>query len=181
MNKILVPLITITLWMGAAWCDPTPTPTVTATPTLTQTATPTPTATSQLPSGWSYSTTKGIVNFQYGDQTLSHPLIDSTLKASWVSNATGEATVLLNGMYGVVNRISWVPGTGDDAPSADYDCTIRDVDDWDICQAYGANLSATTTECYVLPTGVQIAGSVTIEITHAGDSKKGIVRLYLYR
>jgi len=114
----------------------------------------------------------------------------STLTFAWTSDATGDVTSTTStaitdqivGKYVVMAVTS--PDTT--APTAAYDITITDAYGADIMGGKLADRSATASEQVVPYIGAlygsrPIGGALTLNITNAGDSKKGSVILYLSR
>ena len=66
------------------------------------------------------------------------------------------------------------------APTADYDVEIRDGDGVDILAGAGADRSATVTE-YVLASSLGAVANdrLVLRVRNAGDTKSGVVYLYI--
>lgn len=168
-------------WLASIIADTTPTatPTKTSTPTPTFTVTQTPTPTYQMPAGTSAQVNSGTVTVQYGQENMSAWVNATVYKLNWESASTGGAGITLSGIYGFLDRIVWYPGTGTDAPSSNYDCTITDSDGYRVDTTYGTNLSSTTTTCYILSPALMLAGDLIVAVTQAGDGNKGTTKLYV--
>jgi hypothetical protein len=107
---------------------------------------------------------------------------------AWTSHTDGSVGLSAGSFFGEVVRVSFNPGAT--APSAAYDVTITDGDGLDILAGQGANLHETNsshvcpgvplkdgTTTSVVP--VAVHGELTLNITNAGDSKTGVIRIYL--
>jgi len=101
------------------------------------------------------------------------------IKWSWTSTAGGAADLItVNALYGQVIAMVTIPDATD-APTDNYDITITDAEGYDVMQAAGANRSATATQT-VVPTATSVAhGTLTINVTNAGNAKKGVAILYI--
>jgi hypothetical protein len=116
-----------------------------------------------------------------------------TLTLAWTSDsATGEVedttsdeiTAWLEGKW--IMSAKTVPGTGGDAPTADYDITITDEDGFSIFSTDLNDRSATATEealPYVAGTKAPrlITGALTTSVSAAGNSKTGKIILTIAR
>lgn len=121
--------------------------------------------------------TQDDTSWTYTKASRTHPVQLVTLE--WTSNAGGTASATSRALYGVFNRAVFVPGTGDDAPTDDYDVTVLDEHGFDILEGNAANRDTANTE-EVVPTSLNraIAGEVTAHISNAGDTKSGTIYLY---
>jgi len=101
------------------------------------------------------------------------------IKWTWTSSDAGAASlVTTNSYYGQVLALVTDPD-GVSAPTDDYDITITDSEGYDVMQAAGANRDTANTET-ATPTATSVAhGVLTINITNAGDTKKGTAVLYI--
>ena len=111
------------------------------------------------------------------------------LTIAWTSAADGTVTQALDKKYsGILERVVFNPGAT--APTASYDVTITDDQGYDVLAAQGADLSATVTTSVkpgipfkdgtttsIAP--IVIDDTLTINITNAGDSKNGVIVLYI--
>lgn len=107
----------------------------------------------------------------------------------WVSNVDGTATInSLIPISGDIRRVDIIPST-QDAPTSLYDVTLTDQDGVDILAGQGADSSETATEsvCVGVPLKdgtttrtrpVVVDGTLTLNVTNAGDTKSGNVIVY---
>lgn len=101
------------------------------------------------------------------------------IKFAWTSTAGGAASdTTVNTYSGKILGLATDPGSP--SPSVDYDITVTDEDGMDVLMGGGADRHTTNTE-YVLSTslGAVANDKLTINVTAAGDSKKGIAYLYI--
>jgi hypothetical protein len=103
-------------------------------------------------------------------------------KIVWTWLATDQGIVTgsktTNKYTGEVTRFITDPGAT--APTAAYDITILDDDGVDVLIGAGADRSATLTEQVIASSlGYIYDSKLTLEILHAGDSKIGVVYLYI--
>jgi len=101
------------------------------------------------------------------------------IKFAWTSTAGGAASdITVNAYSGKILGLATVPDA-DDAPTS-YGVTVTDEDSMDVLMGGGAGRSATVTE-YVLSAslGAVANDKLTINISGAGASKKGIAYLYI--
>lgn len=110
----------------------------------------------------------------------------------WVSNASGavDSTVQTTPplVSGEILKAVFIPGSP--APTDNYDVTITDTDSMDVLAGQGADRS-TNTKQSVAPgvplkdgtttsVGPMVVNStLTLNVTNAGDSKAGTVRIYV--
>lgn len=101
------------------------------------------------------------------------------IKWSWTSTDTGVADLITDkSYYGEVIALVTDPD-GTDAPTADYDITITDVEGYDVMQGAGADRHTSNTQTAV-PTAKSVAfGQLTLNVTNAGDTKSGVAILYI--
>lgn len=103
--------------------------------------------------------------------------------AQWTSDNAGYCTGTIGQFVGTIGRVTIVPGTGGFVPGIDYKLTIKDAEGIDVLSGIGTlGLSSTMPQSNVpLIDGQRIVGNgqLTVEITDAGDTKKGTVVLYL--
>ena len=68
------------------------------------------------------------------------------LSYDYVSSAGGQVLATIDGLDGYIERVVFVPGTGDDAPSANSDWILKDQYGIDALAGDGENRSATLTQ-----------------------------------
>ena len=103
------------------------------------------------------------------------------IKAAWTSDdTTGDVSgTTTNPYFGRICGAITVPD-GVAVPSAAYDIAVNDNDSVDVALGALANRSATDTEYVAEASMAGVAHSkLTIAITAAGNSTKGIVYLYI--
>jgi hypothetical protein len=98
-------------------------------------------------------------------------------RVDWTSNAAGDATQVVH-IDGQILRVVTDPDAVA-APTALYDITFVDEDGFDILAGDLANRSATVTEQKVPTAVTHHYGSVTVTIAAAGDTKSGVVKIYV--
>ena len=97
------------------------------------------------------------------------------------SSSTGAADgATTRAITGVIERAVIVPNTSTTQPTDQWDVTITDEDGVDVLQGYGANLSnAHTTVITGELLGACAHDLLTLGVTNAGNSKTGLVILYV--
>jgi hypothetical protein len=102
----------------------------------------------------------------------------SKVKWTWTSATDGTASlVTAKSYFGVVLSLRTDPGAT--APTANYDITVTDADGFDVMQGAGADRHTSTSED-TSPASTSVAfGSLTINISNAGDAKTGVAVLYI--
>jgi len=118
-----------------------------------------------------------------GTVTTTEETFDSVKKITfdWLSSSGGVADATTTKIYtGMVERVVTIPDSGGTAPATVYTLTLKDDDGVDILDGYGASRSITATEM-LNPGGFGAIAhtTLTLGITTAGDSKGGIVYVYL--
>lgn len=108
------------------------------------------------------------------------------IKWQWTADTDGKvaattANAATTKAYnGELVRLVTIPGTGDDAPDADYDVYIYDEDNTDALMAGGLNRHTSNTEQVAASSlGVVANDKLTLYIEGAGDSNKGTTILYV--
>lgn len=111
---------------------------------------------------------------------------------TWTSDASGDATGTTGKIVGTLVKATTNPGSA--APTDDYDITLTDEDGVNIltaCQSTLANRDTSNSEeRYFLvldAAGTPLAqsvhpvvcGAITVTVANAGDTKSGVVTLYL--
>lgn len=100
------------------------------------------------------------------------------IKWTWTSAAGGAADLVTVGNY-AGRVLSLVTDPGAAAPTDNYDVTVTDPDGYDVLQGAGANRDTATTETAV-PTAESVAfGTLTLNVSNAGDAKEGTATLYI--
>jgi hypothetical protein len=111
-----------------------------------------------------------------------------TVTFAWTSDGTNAADAVAYFPYGAyITRVVTDPGST--APDPNYDITLTDVDSYDVMGGTLANRHTSTTE-QVVPTvhsdgtntifgAVHVQGAITLNVSNAGASKVGQVRLYI--
>ena len=124
-------------------------------------------------------------------QTKTEPdarLFLNCVTLDWLSDASGNCTASLTEINGTIERIVFNPDDGATSPTAAYDVTLKDVDDVDVLNGKGANLSASATTSVVatstdsttyLP--MAALAPLSLAVTNAGASNGGIIRIYFRR
>lgn len=93
------------------------------------------------------------------------------------ATANAETTKVYNGE---IIRLVTIPGTGDDAPDADYDVYVYDDDDTDALMAGGLNRHTSNTEQVAASSlGCVANDKLTLYVSGAGSGNKGTVYLYI--
>ena len=120
--------------------------------------------------------------------TCTEERIGNVKKITWawtahtdgvVATATSGATTTY-AYTGVLERLVTVPGTGDDAPDADYDVIVYDADSVDALMAGGANRHTSNTEQVAASSlGIVANDKLTLYVSGAGSANKGTVYLYI--
>lgn len=105
-------------------------------------------------------------------------------KIKWVwTSATGGAVVgavTTNKYTGELVRLITVPATGDDAPSDNYNITIKDDDGADALISAGLLRDTANTEQVIASSlGAVYDSKLTLAIDSAGDANGGTVYLYI--
>ena len=102
------------------------------------------------------------------------------IKWAWTSTAGGAADQITAApYYGEVLALMTIPAAAGNAPTDNYDITITDVEGYDVMQGAGANRDTANTETAVPATKSVAHGTVTLNITNAGDAKSGTAILYI--
>ena len=103
------------------------------------------------------------------------------VKFAWTSASDGSAEgTTVHAYNGKCELLTTVPAAAGDAPSDDYDVSITDENGVDVLGSGGANRDTANTE-QVLGTslGAVASSKLTLNIANAGDSKAGVVYLYV--
>ena len=99
--------------------------------------------------------------------------------ATWVSDSDGAASGTTTYSYDGA-LLFFVTDPGATAPTDNYDIVITDNNSVDVLAGAGANRDTSTTE-YVLAAdlGAVSSSKLTFTVSNAGESKEGIIHLYL--
>jgi hypothetical protein len=107
------------------------------------------------------------------------------IKFAWTSSAGGIATSsATNSAYtGVIEAVHFIPGTGGDTPTANYDVTLTDEDGVDVLGGSGENRSDTVPEILARTLALNLGAvkddRLTLNVSGAGDTKKGTVLVFI--
>ncbi len=103
------------------------------------------------------------------------------IKFAWVSSAGGAADgTTTNYLTGQIVGAVFVPGSGADQPTDQYDVTIVDSDGNDVLAGQGANLS-NAAPVYKLAANMTacVESKLTLGVTNAGNAKSGTIYLFV--
>lgn len=106
------------------------------------------------------------------------------IKFAWTSGTAGEGGTAsgstAHAYTGEVIRLVTVPSGGGTAPTDDYDITVTDQDSTDVLMGAGANRDTANTEQVLASSlGCVANDKLTINVSNAGDGKKGTAYLYI--
>lgn len=118
--------------------------------------------------------------------TCTEETISTVQKVAWdwLSAADGSvgavAGATTTGVYsGALLRAVFVPDGGGTQPTDNYDVEVLDEDGYDILAGQGANKSNAAAVTVVASLGAVANDKIKLSITNAGDSKGGVVYLYI--
>jgi hypothetical protein len=107
---------------------------------------------------------------------------------AWTSHTDGTVALPTPTINGTILRVTFNPGAT--APTDNYDVTLTDEDGIDVLGGQGANRDTANSESVcpglaftdgtttsVVP--IAVAGTLTLNVSNAGDSKQGTVVLYV--
>ena len=98
---------------------------------------------------------------------------------AWTSTAGGAASdVTANAFDGQVLMLATNPDNTS-IPSDNYSVTITDSNGNDVLAGQGATRDQTNTEYVVSSLGAVAGSKLTLNVSAAGDAKKGVVYLYI--
>jgi len=102
------------------------------------------------------------------------------IRWSWTSDGDGDATSTTTAYFSGRILAFLTDPDGTAAPSPNYDVTITDGDGDDVLLGQGANRDTANTE-YVTEAnlGAVSSSKLTLTVANAGNSKKGVVALWL--
>jgi len=129
----------------------------------------------------------GSIDITYEEiKTIKKVILD------WTSSSdTGAVSgVLTKPLAGIIDRVTFVPDSGDTQPSNQYDVTLEDEEGIDVLGGQGADLSNAAASSTVggvpLKDGTTtttvpfaISGTLELKVAAAGNSNGGQVILYL--
>ena len=125
-----------------------------------------------------------------GAVTLSESETGEVRKISWdwlsatteTVGAVAECTTSKR-YSGFVMRAVFIPDSGDTAPTAAHDITVKDEDGVDVLNGNGADLSGTATVQKMFSDGLAVVKStkLALAVAAAGENKGGIVHIYVLR
>ena len=124
--------------------------------------------------------------FNWIDMTEITHMATQEIKFDWTSAAGGDAGMKSLSYYtGYVNSVWFVPDAGTTQPSDNYDVTLTDDDGNDVLTGFGADLTnAATVHIYpehatLMQNAAIVETRLMLNVTNAGDSKGGIVYVYI--
>jgi len=100
----------------------------------------------------------------------------------WTSTSTGTVSEATTYSYnGQIIRAIFAPDAGGTQPTDAYDVTVTDSDGYDVLHGLGANLSNAANVYKTNGDGLSCmtSSTLTLVIANAGDTKGGVVTLYL--
>jgi len=103
---------------------------------------------------------------------------------TWTSDGSGDATITLDDYRGYeIVAVQTVPGeNGDrstDCPSPAYDVTCIDAYAFDWFYSEGIDRSATVAEVFCRQGRIPFPDSAILTIANAGDTKQGLVNIWV--
>ena len=103
----------------------------------------------------------------------------SKIRWAWTSTAGGAADkVTVSAYYGEVLALVTIPD-GTAVPTNLYDLTVTDAEGYDVLQAVGADRSSSATETANPTKKTAGFGTLTLNVTNAGNAKSGVAILYI--
>jgi hypothetical protein len=99
---------------------------------------------------------------------------------AWTSASSGAADGVTTATFdGKLIQVTTVPD-GTAAPTDNYDVEVQDADGVDLLQGNGADRDTANTEHIAEANlGAVAASKLTLAVTNAGDTKKGVVYVYV--
>ena len=121
------------------------------------------------------------------DQSLQVGGEIQVLVMEWTTDSSGDLTATDTGyaIEGFLMLVETDP-SGTAAPTADYDITLKDANGLDVMGGALSDRSATATEA-TMPllngnyTMLPIPSTLSMDVTSAGNSKSGVIRIYFVR
>lgn len=105
----------------------------------------------------------------------------AVISYAFTTDGSGDASEETIKILGKVKRMVTNPDDTD-TPTTGWDLTIKDEDGVDILEGEGANRDVAdsgASEEVVLTISVLIASKLTFTVANGGNTKKGVVKLYL--
>ena len=105
---------------------------------------------------------------------------------TWLTSAGAECSGTISLIQGTIERVLFVPDSGDSQPDNEHTITLKDGDGLDVFGGAGVGLSDTTVST-VLMTGetpmlpVATTGLLTLEVLNAGAAHAGTVKVFFRR
>jgi hypothetical protein len=104
----------------------------------------------------------------------------SIITWAFTTDGYGNASEETEKTSGIIKRVVTVPAAAGDAPTAGWDLTIKDEDGVDVLCGNGADRDASASEqAFPCPVNLAVASKLTFTVANAGDTKKGVVKLYI--
>lgn len=100
------------------------------------------------------------------------------VRIDWTSAADGTVTASNVPIDGEILRVVTDPD-GTAAPTNLYDIVLNDEDGFDILGGGLANRATATTEAVVPAARVVHYGACSLAVSNAGDTKSGVVKIYI--
>ncbi len=101
---------------------------------------------------------------------------------AFTTDGSGDISEESVTILGRINRIVTNPDNTD-TPTANWDLTIEDEDGVDILCGNGADRDAGDTgaseQAFPCPADIAVASKLTFTVANGGDTKKGVVKLYI--
>lgn len=98
---------------------------------------------------------------------------------AWISDGDGDAVGSTAHVYdGAIIALMTIPD-GVAAPSDNYDVEIKDADGHDVLLGCGSDRDETNAEGVTTAMGAVAGSKLTLNVSGAGDTKKGTVILWL--
>jgi hypothetical protein len=114
------------------------------------------------------------------------------IKVPWIADASGNASVAVSGVNGMLLGAEFVNGSGGSQPTNGYSATLKNDNGTDLFSGQATNISNSTSTPTTLVGGCPIKdgttvgtlpwlvfGDLTLAIGGAGNGKSGTVFLYL--
>lgn len=106
----------------------------------------------------------------------------SVITWTFTTDGSGNATEENEVIWGVINRIVTIPDNVD-TPTTLWDLSIADEDGMDLLCGNGADRDAANNgaseHIFPCPPNPGVASKLTFTVVNGGDTKKGIVKVYV--